>query len=124
MRLFLFWSTLRISFSSSYPFIGARTQPPQDEFFIFYIDFCVLLQISFHKPTRNYSRDLLVSGGLSRQPHRLSALSFHALPQPLVESLKAGRVHYPALPFARINADSLVTAVKTLVSATTNEEKV
>lgn len=75
-------------------------------FLFFYIDFPVLLQISFHKPTRNSSRDLPVSGALSQEPHRLSARSFPALPQPLVGSLKAARVHFPALAFARLDADS------------------
>lgn len=75
-------------------------------FLFFYIDFPVLLQISFHKPTRNYSRDLPVSGALSQEPHSLSARSFPALPHPLVGSLKAGRVHFPALPFALLDADS------------------
>lgn len=94
---------MRISFTSSYPFIGARARPPLDEFFLFfYIDFPVLLQISFPKPTRNYSRDPPVSGALSQEPHSLSARSVPALPQPLVGSLKAGR----ALPLARLDADS------------------
>lgn len=85
----------------------------QDAFF-FYIDFPVLLQISFHKPTRNYRRDLPGSGALSQEPHSLSARSVSALPQPLVGSLKA-------LPFARVDADSPAARYR---SAAADGEKV